>query len=920
MAHTVTGASLNDIYTKLNGVSEYHPLDAETFADWSVQAGDVITVKRGTEEYQSPVHSSRMVWRGTPQTTISSTGKKERDAISKVSRKKYGRGGTAVRSQEYIYKEFTSSDGMLHSAIYMSESKLTTQFDNAISDVHSSILQTADQIYSEVHASSSTLYSYIDQTATYMESVVADINNDLGSAILQTASQIRSEVHAANSTLYSYIDQTATYIEAVVADVNNNLGSAILQTASQIRSEVHAANSNLYSYIDQTATYISAVVENVESSLGSNIVQTAEQIYSEVHAANSTVYSYINQTATSITSRVEDVNEDLHTEILQTQSMIRSAVWTANSTVYAYVDQTASYILDHVGERSGSKVIASLDEPQDTSENPLSVGDIWIEGTEINAWDDFPEGSPWIDYDPYALQLGWQDVSGQKIHVFKEDGKFHLVEDGTKLVEDTDFIRLKDQVSTIAYNYEKIDGELRGNLARLDVRADSISSAVQQNSRSIGEVGSRITQTATQIRAEVHAANSQLYSAIEQTATSIRSYVVDEINDIGSEILQTASQIRAEVHAANSRLYSAIEQTATSIRSYVVDEINDIGSEILQTASQIRSEVHAAKSTLYSYIDQTATYIRQAVANTESSLRSSITTEANRISLVVEGTGANAKIKPASIVQSINNGASSIIISANHINLDGYVKASDITADYIKGKIASISSVSMQSLVASNIQFSVGGGLYGNPANAIMNLQLHQSGNNSYQIWGSKFNGEIVKTESFSRAVSSWVWGGGNGKINVTALPQNQTKPVSVSIDGQNTITSNGTYTYTVDYENADGDDVSTGAQKTITVNVPGGGTPNRIEIWTTGSGAHKVGNEYFAKGGMTIYPWVQIGGTSDYSGAAVTLSDPYSDKGSYWTCSITQSGSNKTCRLSKDFAVSQSIPFNSGSQYHLYT
>lgn len=56
-------------------------------------------------------------------------------------------------------------------------------------------------------------------------------------------------------------------------------------------------------------------------------------------------------------------------------------------------------------------------------------------------------------------------------------------------------------------------------------------------------------------------------------------------------------------------------------------------------------------------------------------LQSKINVQADRISLVVEGTGTNAHIKPASIVASINDSGSSIKISATHIDIDGLVTA-----------------------------------------------------------------------------------------------------------------------------------------------------------------------------------------------------------------------------------------------------
>ena len=176
-------------------------------------------------------------------------------------------------------------------------------------------------------------------------------------------------------------------------------------------------------------------------------------------------------------------------------------------------------------------------------------------------------------------------------------------------------------------------------------------------------------------------------------------------------------------------------------------------------------------------------------------------------------------------------------IEAAKIHLLGETIANKITANYIKSKVADISVLGVQAISSSgNISVSNGYimapyfylGTVGNArllSGAITALNIKRSGN-TYTLQKQDFDDTgWVDVGSFSRAVSSWTWGGGNGKVNVTALPQDQTKSVNLSIDGNSSITSNGTYTYTVDYENADGDDVSTGATKTVTVNVPSSGT-----------------------------------------------------------------------------------------------
>ena len=537
----------------------------------------------------------------------------------------------------------------------------------------------------------------------------------------------------------------------------NNIGSILDMTASEIRAEVAAGDLGLHSEISQTASAIRLSVDNSLSDVHSSITETADQIRSEVHAANSTVYSFINQTATSIQSVVADVNEDLHSEILQTKSMIRSAVWTANSMVYSYVDQTASYILDHVGERTGAKVFTGMDEPVDSPDNPITTGDLWLDGNYINFWDD--ADFQYVSYDPDDPEYDWTQLRGTQLKVWK-DGEWQLAEDGTTLVEETDIRRTKDQINLVAHNLGKFDGELRSNIARLDVKADKISSTVNER---IADVGSRITQTAYEIRSEVHSASSQLYSAIEQTATSIRAYVVDEVNDLGSEILQTASQIRAEVHASASTLYSYVDQTATQIRSVVADEVSGLNSSITQTASQIRAEV------------------TDRVGN----LQSQITVNAGNI---------NLKVSKNNVISEINQTSESITIQAAKINLSGYVKATDITASYITTKLENASLVKSGGFQATGTIYAAGAITSGSDVkvtigssnvsllNAYNALQVVSAGNNSYKIQRKSFNNSEWQDVpgTFSRAVASWSVGWSNGKWTAKANPQNQSAWVSI--------------------------------------------------------------------------------------------------------------------------------------------
>ena len=338
--------------------------------------------------------------------------------------------------------------------------------------------------------------------------------------------------------------------------------------------------------------------------------------------------------------------------------------------------------------------------------------------------------------------------------------------------------------------------------------------------------GEGIHQRVTRTEGEV----VTMWSAIEVLEDKIYLEVANAKSDTYAKIEMTASSIRSEVNSSKSTLFSVIMQTATNIYTQVGNAKSGLYSKIEQTASSIRSEVNSSKSSLWSSIMQTSTAITQKVGKGE-------------------------------VISCINQTAESITIQASKINLSGYVKATDIDADFIAGKIALISNVQVKRLTLTNNGYIVLPHGDGNLSltgavmvDVLKGVKIEAiSGTNNYGLFVKTLgdSAEWTRISTFSRAVSSWIWGGGSGKINVTALPQNQTQSVNVSIDGQTSITTNGTYTYTVDYENGDGDDVSTGATKQVTVDVPAEAHTNSMSI--TRAGWHSTsGNVYYGK----LYYW----------------------------------------------------------------
>ena len=366
---------------------------------------------------------------------------------------------------------------------------------------------------------------------------------------------------------------------------------------------------------------------------------------------------------------------------------------------------------------------------------------------------------------------------------------------------------------------------------------------------------------------------------------------------------------------------------------YKTENLEGKQAEFEVTASQIRTQMQDNKNELSSSITQTAGQIRSEVQNAKTELQSSITQEADRISLVVEGTGENAHIKPASIVASINNGESSIILSANHLQLDGLVRSTDLTTDWLNAKIAQIADIGIQSLHSERGGISVStvstttytqGGVTCYVPNGIFDLQLSSSGN-TYTLKRKRYNdNDWVNVGSFSRAVSSWSGSWSGSVLSITASPQNQSGSVGFG-------TSYGTNT--VDLELVSNGGLSKSSTANC-VDVP-------IKIQSLNGGSTAPTSRYTKSITMSYASLLQtktassngdVTPDSDYIGLSkvtvnVSMPTPYINNSAtdIWTSSSIPSGAYSLSRLVSQFRAAESdgdnllIRVRAGSNTRVY-
>ena len=705
------------IYSRLASAPSFHPASAELLLnDWTLEPGDVVTVKSGSQSYNLPIYSLNLNWNGsnlggaenssTTRITIESTGNKEREPLPALRRreyaaasKSYGGYGSLKEQTEEGFKRFetfyTQTDEKfswlatdsewdeLAQAGHVTAYTELTRTAHFVEDTAAKELpyedwkaqtQAADPTadVSEaayrawITANPYAIYNNVYSDATRTERIISKTGiNSLGesetvlSRITQEAERVESSVFASQSQVYSAIGQTASNIRVELTNTEQNLYNYINMTASGIRQQItNAGNRTIVNDTDpRGATYTPKEgdiwIESVHDGTwdgadGFDWEHDEDYDWTQVQGAKAWVWKndqwqlvadrqqlvtysdFVNTADILISQKISELaNEQGHVEVYrslieQSAEQIRAEVYGATSNIYTYIHQTASSVSIAAGQRPTTVVQNSHTAGTPTSINGrgLKENDIWIDTADQDSWDAALSFN-WND----DLDYNWNDLRSDKIYVYR-NGAWQLAVDGTILAEDTDLQVERDRIALLARNIDTLDGYARENFAQVNVRANEIYSEV-----------------------------------------------LDKTNNLGSSITQTATQIRSEVHAANSQIYSEINQTASNILLHVENAVSDLGATLEVTASQIRSDVYATQSSVYSSITQTASQIRSEVNDTKNSLQSSITQNANEISL---------RVKKGEIASTINQTAQSVMISAAKINLEGYVTATQLSAEVAK--------------------------------------------------------------------------------------------------------------------------------------------------------------------------------------------------------------------------------------------
>lgn len=248
------------IYNRLISYAAFRPVNARTLCDWSIQAGDIISIEQNGAAYAIPIYVQTITWNGSARVTYESTGSAERPPVDIVNRRIFNQRRATHELQitvNGINSRLESTEGDVATLDYqVGQFSLTYVNKNG---VISSINQSAEAI--TINASKLNLVGYTTFTdlSTPGKTTISGSNITTG---VVSASRIDVDnlyvkhLDGADGsftgTLTAYTTQFNT-LEAGNAYNLTRLGGGVLQLGSNIWLG-YVAGYNDYSMIPSTVT------------------------------------------------------------------------------------------------------------------------------------------------------------------------------------------------------------------------------------------------------------------------------------------------------------------------------------------------------------------------------------------------------------------------------------------------------------------------------------------------------------------------------------------------------------------------------------------------------------------------------------------------------------------------------------------
>lgn len=307
------------ILNQLQGAPRINPASARLFTDWTLEPGDVVTV-RSTEgdsvrNYQLPIYSMDFNWNGSPMMEISSSGNPEREPLPELVRKEYaeatssrGMGRRIAETEEEIrqyrtwqtktdkkigdYAEImgVTIDPTTGDVVYETDEQGNIRLDDDGNPIPVFDPTSPYSLYAKHEVTAQRIVNYVGLTGIRFDAQ--------GNPIYKQAKDAQGNpIYDSQGNPVYETDSQGNPIPDLDAGDGHSMYSQISQTVGEIGTVVSGHTGSI-STLSQTATSLTTRIGTAEGNI-STLQQTATNLTSRIETAEG-YYSVINQNATSI--------------------------------------------------------------------------------------------------------------------------------------------------------------------------------------------------------------------------------------------------------------------------------------------------------------------------------------------------------------------------------------------------------------------------------------------------------------------------------------------------------------------------------------------------------------------------------------------------------------------------------------------
>lgn len=225
-------AATNDANTaiknRLAAMAQFHPATVNLFDGWLLDPGDIVTVSSGEDDYNVPIYSMDVTWKGSSRTEIQSTGSEKRPPLSALRRNSYATGRRQAEDEAELIRHNADIEKSKERILLWATEEEWNEIEEQWQLTHKSELEVINNaINARVTQTSlnTTLEGYLTITAN--QTILGNVMNQDGNV---TAASIATAINT----------QTGTGTVTIDADMVN------ITATTTIGDVMSYGNSNLY--------------------------------------------------------------------------------------------------------------------------------------------------------------------------------------------------------------------------------------------------------------------------------------------------------------------------------------------------------------------------------------------------------------------------------------------------------------------------------------------------------------------------------------------------------------------------------------------------------------------------------------------------------------------------------------------------